>query len=734
VAITMQGSWTVRVSTLSAAFKQRFVVAGASAGNGTYNGTPGTTVFATGAQWSVNIQNSADGGATWVDSAQRITFPTVSGGLLRFDIRSDDSAGDKDYNDLILTCSLPASSSDYVVYGTAKTYSGRCLWNPCRSDYVVLDPPFRLESICERFPELCRAIEKLYPERVIKRPIPRPDPPPDFRPIVLPIGNASAASGIAFQSKGLPQPALDVTAEKLTADAREKRSVEQLQTTARAVTFNAAAAKSGLERLDAADRAAIASIIDVGISVFPCNVDPAPGLLLRFQEYDRTAAEKSGGPYTGTGHRQDLGLAVTDELGNYIFRFTPSLTDIAAEVSDVASGEALATQLRPDVIVQVLGTGMTMTWETAPYYNILNVQRIDLCIPYASAHPNRACSGDRVIQRIGAVIVLHSALSGHPNTLDADGRITCRNANAPQVDCAGWRGGLRLYCCFGKPQALRYAIYYKRLSESNWHPVHQGHVLNYIPDFAPGYTGTSVGPTLSAVNPGVPTGLPPNTPIPTYANHEGDLNWIENDLKMILSSGLYRPQDDPGSVEFHIEAYDGAGNVVAATSDTITLYIHNQTTMAGRPQGSKGDIQSIAMGATTLGDCALFNLSSPNVALTVKNRAVDPAGFLHSWTLTVTSGNNNGVPVTVVGGIAPRAYNSLSPPDCDFTGTREFGNAEDYVTTDLQPSGGANWLPDGVTFCAFAFTLRAYDRVTDGRTAHPEVVFWQDLIGLSFGS
>ncbi len=317
MAITMQGSWTVRVSTLSAAFKQRFVVAGASAGNGTYNGTPGTTVFATGAQWSVNIQNSSDGGATWVDSAQRITFPTVSGGLLRFDIRSDDSAGDKDYNDLILTCSMPASSSDYVAYGTAKTYSGRCLWNPCRRDYVVLDPPFRLESICQRFPELCRAIEKLYPERVIKRPIPMPDPPLDFRPIVLPIGNVSAANGIAFQSKGLPEQALDGTAEKLTADAREKRSVEQLQTTARTVTFNAAAAKSGLERLNAADRAAIASIIDAGISIFPCNVDPAPGLLLRFQEYDRTVAEKSGGPYTGTGDRQDLGLAVTDELGNY---------------------------------------------------------------------------------------------------------------------------------------------------------------------------------------------------------------------------------------------------------------------------------------------------------------------------------------------------------------------------------------------------------------------------------
>ena len=737
MAITMQGSWTVRVSILSAAFKQRFIVTGASVGNGVYGGAPGTTVFASGAQWSLNVQNSSDGGATWADSAQRITFPVVSGGLLKFDVRSDDRAADKDYNDLVLTCSMPASSSDYVVYGTAKTYSGRCFRNPCRNDYVVLDPHVHLESICERFPEICRVIEKLYPERIVKRPFPLPDPAPDVRPIVLPIGVVSAATGIAFQSKGLPAQfdAPAEKAEKLTPDAREKRTTEQLQTTARAVTFNAAAAKSGIDLLSSADRAAIASIIDAGIKVFPCNVDPAPGLLLRFQEYDRTVAEKLGGAYTGTGDRQDLGLSVTDELGNYIFRFTPSLVDIAAEVSDVASGESLATQLRPDVIIQVLGTGMTMTYETAPYYNILNVQRIDLCIPYASAHPNRACAGDRVIQRVGDVIVLHSALGAHPNTLDADGRITCRNANAPQVDCAGWRGGLRLYCCFGKPEAVRYAIYYKLPSETNWHAVNQAHVLNYIPDFAPGYTGTPVGPTLSAVNPSVPTGLAPNTPIPTYANHENDLNWIENDLKMILSSSLYRAEDDPGPVEFHIEAYDSAGHVIAATEDTITLYIHNQTTMVGRPQGSKGDIQSITMGAVTLGDCALFNLSSANAALTVKNRAVDPAGFLQGWTLTVTRGNNNNVPVSVVAGVAPRTYNTPpAPMDCDFTGTREFGNVDDYVTTDLQPSAGANWLPNGVTFCAFAFTLRANDRVTDGRNGYPEVVFWQDLIGLSFGS
>jgi|RhiMetdeSRZDD1v2_1073273.scaffolds.fasta_scaffold104967_1 hypothetical protein len=32
----------------------------------------------------------------------------------------------------------------------------------------------------------------------------------------------------------------------------------------------------------------------------------------------------------------------------------------------------------------------------------------------------------------------------------------------------------------------------------------------------------------------------------------------------------------------------------------------------------------------------------------------------------------------------------------------------------------------------FAFTLTTNDRGADGRDAHPQTVFWQDLIGISF--
>lgn len=726
MAITMQGSWTLRVSARNAAFPQRFVVSGAATGNGTYDGTVGGSVFVTGAQWSVNVQHQPTG-QPWRDSAQRIGFPGVSGGLLRFDIRSNDSGADQDFDDLVLTCSLPASSSDYVLYGTVRTYAGACLFNPCRDDYVVLDPPFHLPTLCERFPRLCAVIEKLYPERLRVPPIPLPDPPPELLPIVIPTGVPSVANGLVFQSQ-LPRAP---QADEQPFAQREADAVAALGLSVRRTAFKSTAMAAGLDKLSRADLETIAAIRDVGVRL-RCNVERAPGLLLRFQEYDRTATERLGGAYSGAGTRQDLGLAVTDQLGHYIFRFSPSLADLAEETADVGIGETLAVQLRPDVIVQVLGTGLTATFETAPYNNVANLQRIDLCVPHDRAHPSRACEGDRVIQRVGDVVVLHSALGGHPNTLDADGRITCRTVNAPQVDCAGWRGGLRLYACFGRPEAAHYAIFHKRPSETLWRPVSQPHALNWIPNLVAG--GTSVGATNRMVTPSVPLVGGAGQPVPTYDNHEGDLNWIENDLKIILDSSLYRPWDEPGPVQFHIEAYDNAGHAIPATADTVTLYIHNRTAITGRP--GKGDIFSIMMGATQLGDCGLFVLSAPDVPLKVTYRAVDPEGFVDGWALSVTRGNNHPVPTVVASGVQPKHFHAAAQP-CDFTGTRDEPTADidDYVLTALKPdplgADGPNWLPAGHDFCAFAFTLTATDRVTDGRSGYPQVVYWQDLIGLS---
>src|SRR5215470_8430006 len=54
------------------------------------------------------------------------------------------------------------------------------------------------------------------------------------------------------------------------------------------------------------DRLAVAGIVDHIFQL--CTTGPLPGVALGFQQYDRTGAELSGGSYTGTGNREDLGV------------------------------------------------------------------------------------------------------------------------------------------------------------------------------------------------------------------------------------------------------------------------------------------------------------------------------------------------------------------------------------------------------------------------------------------
>jgi len=686
MAITMQGSWTLRVKSRNAALTQRFVVTGADSGNGSYDAAAGTTVFVSGAQWSINIQHRS-GAQPWRDSAQRIGFPGIAGSLVRFDIRASHNGSDE--SSLVLSCALPADADDYIVYGTVKTYAGSGLFNPCRNDYIVIDPHQPLAELCQRHPHLCSVISRLYPERLRLPRMALPGGAPDLRPIVIPTGLPNTANGLVFQ----PGP-------EGQGPAVVKRAAFQTHTLG-----------AGADMLSGPDFSAIAALRDTGIRF--CNeARRAPGLLMRFQEYDPSPAEKLGGPYTGSGLRQDLGLAVTDELGHYIFRFSPSLPS------------AVGNPSRPDLIMQVLGTGLTLNYETVPYSNVANLQRIDLCVPHPLAHPSRHGSGEGVIQRIGDVVVLPSALRS-VNTLDDEGRITCRDIDAPEVDNAAWRGALRLHARFGRPNAVRYAIYYRLPADAAWQAVDEPLRLDYIPRLVPG--GSAVGPHLRTVAPSPEVAGRVRQPVPTYANHEGDLNWLESDLKMVLSSSFYRPADAPGPVRFRIEAYDRHDRFVPGSADEITLYLHN------RP--STGEIASITMGGEPLGDCALFELGQSDAPIAVRYRAVEPDGFLAAWKLAVTRDQRHPVPLACTAGAPVAQRYTAVPPRFSGTGALPAADAQGYVDSVLQPAADAagrrRWLPEERDFCTFAFTLSASDRVTDGRSGYPSAVLQQDLIGLS---
>src|SRR5262245_3692462 len=306
----MQGAWTVAVQSKNAAFSQRFVIEGAASGNGTYAGAVATPpVFVTGSDWTVRVQHNP--GSGWVDSDDQITFPTVSLGQYRFLIQTNDSGGDQDFDDLVLRCSTPATATDFLLYGNVSSYRGPCIFNPCFPGFVVIDSAVTLKEAL-KYPALRDAIKKLYPERLKPQPPNPPDPPP-FKPIIFSLDDDTPLP---------PKQTLSIRLKKLEGPAEDKK-----ERTARA----SVATISSLQAVRAAqtptrsliDRVAVASLVD-RIRLF-CDSAPLPGVVLRFQEYDRTAAELAGGAYTGAGLRENLGVTVTDRNGNYIFRFTRSI-------------------------------------------------------------------------------------------------------------------------------------------------------------------------------------------------------------------------------------------------------------------------------------------------------------------------------------------------------------------------------------------------------------------------
>ena len=164
MSINMQGSWTISVKQKAAAYKQRFTVEGADSGNGVYEWEADLSpVQVSGASWSIRVEHSP--GSSWNPSDDRIKFPTLSGGYYKFQIETNDSGSDSDYNDLILECSTPYSSTDFIVYGNVTTYSGWCWYNPCRLPWVIIDTPWALERILE-IPELKIAVQERYPTRI----------------------------------------------------------------------------------------------------------------------------------------------------------------------------------------------------------------------------------------------------------------------------------------------------------------------------------------------------------------------------------------------------------------------------------------------------------------------------------------------------------------------------------------------------------------------------------------
>ena len=514
--ITMQGNWTVTVKSKSASFDQRLFIRGASSGNGAHVGTPGNSVDVTGNQWTIAVQNDPGSGFQLSDS--KITFPRKVGNRYEFDIQTNDAGGDQDFNDLILTCSTPVTIFDYILYGNVTLYSGNCFINPCWKLPIVIDTYEGLLTALKN-PKLKDLIVEKYPQRIpdVDRPLqpsPQPDPP-YFKPIVLDLGENKATS---------------TTRHYYEATEAEVGSSKKRKTETSVDPANFALSKSenyirGFDKPRIVDHALVKDISD--LFLWKCRTEPARNISLSFEEYDPTFSEINGGTYVGNGSREILGDTISDQHGNYLFKFrryrffppfvrTPDTAiDTIADLSTI--NDLVAQPLyfdNPDIIIKVnAGSPLEVVYETPPYYDIPHLKRINLCFPKSRVRPTRMCFNGNLIGSLGNVFVggnQNTSAStsqllrdGYSNVLTEDGKVTVNSSLAGfQIECSAWHGTVDMKGCMydlsksaTQNKVQWYTIRVKRAGTSSWEFVTQNHKHpRFSKRSIANYTGDDVGP------------------------------------------------------------------------------------------------------------------------------------------------------------------------------------------------------------------------------------------------
>jgi hypothetical protein len=688
MSLVMQGTWTVSVKSKNAAFPQRFTIAGASTGNGTHvvsTSTPSVTV--TGSNWSITIE--AQDGSVWKPSVMRFKTPVLSGALIKVDIESNDTGADQDFDDLILTCTMPNSGSDFVIFGHAKAYSGLCIFNPCFRFHLVIDSFAQLSQALKN-PISRAALERLYPEIVLPRPKNPPDPGPmrTFTPLMLPTP----------RSPTLPSRAFQVTETR--GEVSTRRIVLGKNLPAR--------------RLDDALIYKLGVLADgFRAQLLLCKITTLGNYGLRFQEYDRTAAELSGGAYTGTGDREDLGVTATDPFGNYVFRFSRTVSDIIEEgLNDVAVGEDATVQALPDIIAQVLGAGLIPAAETGCFFNVQTLQRIDICVPDINIVLPTTCVDGKILTFIGK-ISMTSAL----NSLDSTGRITAHSTagSAPTIDCGVWWRNLDLWGCFGNPTIARYTVRWRPLGSGPdaWQP----HLAEERREIGGGLS-KKIGPFFD-LNLAVPL-----DPVPgagkvlhgSYLNAEIDPTIVQPGA--FLKATFHAGGLTAGSYQVRIDCYDAAGDFLKGESHT--LFIDNSS-----PAVVISDILLAGVPVIISGTgCTLQTLTPAELSANLDVRfKVDHAnGAILDYAVGISRCNEgSGYPVTHVAGSGQPSFTWVhdNSVDCETAPNFRRGTIEDpdndgtgFVTTTLAPVNP--WLGATEAFTILRVSVGYNWRATDG--------------------
>jgi hypothetical protein len=688
MSFNLSGEWTVSVKSKEAAFDQRVVIAG------TDNGQDGTYPYATFGtktlQGSFAIQVQYEKGEEWYDSLMRLGDVTRSATELAVEIESDDNVGygDLDFNDLILEATRPVGSSDWCVWGQVKQYSG-CFFNPCLLPRLVIDDWLH---VSQRLPnDLIAQLEPLLPEiPPLDLPYPPPPPPIDFRAIRVEVPPSIVQETLFTPRAGRGRGAFRTS------------GIETLS-------------NPGIEAYRTADAAYIKASelfpAVVGKLKLKCHVDPAPGALLRVIDYDPGPGESPGQLFAGTGDKEVLGHAITDDWGYYLFCFSwpyPGATG----------------GLRPDILLQLIqpdeGGVPAVRMESDISWNIDNLYRKDFCVPsylLEDPPPGEIITPGRIFQYVGNLPVVRIAQSGVER-----GHGTSQSGDLVSVNRAPFGGTLYLKGSFHDfPSVKYYRIQYWTTGnpEGDIGTTTLTTPLNY---YDADFDSVTVGPGPVEFA---------NVPADAYPVMMGKYNYSHpfgrqylayiNTLK--LESGAMKT----GFLHIQVQGLNAGGADVAGATDQFVMRIDNVPPVP--------EIEPITAGSGAGAGCGLVTLSDPNDKFPVTYRVNDAEGHLYKYYFRLFKCHNN----QIGGSHYSPVYNDTFPLYWHGTVDDPSGVVptpptwDGWVTVDMPATGAvfsAQDVLDGVEFVAVSIELWAVSRTTDGRYNHLHYPRYVEVIGV----
>ena len=362
MAVNMQGTWCISLKSKKTRKLQKLEISGAQSGNGLYDLEQDTTpIIAGGEHWTIQLLQ--DTGSNFLPCREQIRFPYKTDGKYQFDVESAGINTEK----TILSCNMPQSTSDFLIYGNISTYDEPCFFNPFYHFWIVLETR---EAFYEalKYNALRFAIKKLYLDRLAKE-ILLPNSErniEEFIPLIIPLNDENI----------IPPSLGQVLKINKNSDTKTMYRENYTISTEEIVTLS----KPGHLNVDI-NTAALCNLYD---QVLPRTItEPLGNIELQFYEYIRTNQEFCGGPYTGEGKRKKLGSCISDESGNYLFHFSKSKNAYLTRfIFNRKLDKDSAFQFMPDVLIQLRDKeNNRLIHETIPYWNLPLLKRINICFP-----------------------------------------------------------------------------------------------------------------------------------------------------------------------------------------------------------------------------------------------------------------------------------------------------------------------------------------------------------------